>query len=69
MRLVSTCDQTVAIAGESIEFLEGEYIITEYSHKYYVEEFARFAREAGLEAESVWTDDDGLFSVHYLTVR
>ena len=69
MRLVSTCDQTVTIANESIQFLEGEYIITEYSHKYYVEEFARVAREAGLEAESAWTDDDGLFSVHYLTVR
>jgi dimethylhistidine N-methyltransferase len=69
MRLVSTRNQTVTIAGESIAFADGEHIVTEYSHKYSVEEFSRLASEAGLTPEAVWTDDEELFSVHYLTVR
>jgi uncharacterized SAM-dependent methyltransferase len=68
MRLISTRDQTVTIAGESIAFREGEHIVTEYSHKYSAEQFVRLAREAGWKPEAVWTDDEDLFSVHYLTV-
>jgi uncharacterized SAM-dependent methyltransferase len=60
--------QTVTIAGESIAFREGEHIVTEYSHKYSAEQFVRLAREAGWKPEAVWTDDEDLFSVHYLTV-
>ena len=68
MRLVSTKEQTVTIAGETIPFAAGEYIITEYSHKYSIEGFAALAERAGLEPEAVWTDAEELFSVHYLTV-
>jgi len=66
MRLISTCPQTVAIADTKLRFTRGEYIITEYSHKYSIEEFHGLARRAGFTPERSWVDDDDLFSVHYL---
>jgi dimethylhistidine N-methyltransferase len=69
MRLISLRPQDVEVAGEHIEFAAGEYIITEFSHKYSVDEFAALARQAGLQPEAAWLDDDRLFSVHYLTVQ
>lgn len=67
MRLVSTKTQTVTVAGERIRFARGEYIITEYSHKYSLEEFHALARRAGWQPERAWVDEDQLFSLHYLT--
>lgn len=69
MHLVSLADQRVSIGGEPVAFRKGETIWTESSYKYTVDEFARLASWAGLSLEQVWTDDDDLFSVHYLTVR
>ena len=37
-------------------------------NKYSVDEFREFAREAGFTHKQVWTDPDGLFSIHYLEV-
>lgn len=68
MRLISTRQQVVTIAGEAIEFAESEYIITEYSHKYDKDCFQRLARAAGFMPTAVWTDAEELFSVHLLTV-
>ncbi len=68
MRLVSKKAQQVAIAGNTISFAPREYIITEYSHKYSLEEFEAMARSAGFERERVWLDEDALFSVQYFTV-
>jgi len=67
MRLVSLEDQVVKVAGRMISFRRGEHIITEYSHKYSVEEFHALARRAGFRPERTWTDEHGLFSVHYMT--
>lgn len=67
MRLVSMCAQQVAIVGERIAFAEGEYIITEYSHKYSVEEFIALAEGAGFAARKTWVDAHSLFSIHFLT--
>lgn len=67
MRLVSMKDQSVALNGETIEFSEGERIVTEYSHKYSVDMFRSLAAEAGWSCDGLWIDDDELFSVHYLT--
>jgi len=63
MHLVSLAEQTVVIDGVAVHFHEGESIWTESSYKYAVEEFAEMASGQGLSLESVWTDDDGLFSV------
>jgi L-histidine N-alpha-methyltransferase len=66
MRLNSRKDQTVRISGEEISFAEGETIVTEYSHKYEMEEFAALAARAGFRSVKVWRDDRDLFSIHYL---
>ncbi|MDX1563650.1 MAG: L-histidine N(alpha)-methyltransferase, partial [Gammaproteobacteria bacterium] len=68
MRLISECRQAVSIAGQSIEFDDGEPIITEYSHKYSIAGFTELAERAGFVHETVWTDERKLFSVHFLTV-
>jgi L-histidine Nalpha-methyltransferase len=67
MRLVARDAHTVSIADATISFRAGEYIITEYSHKYSIDGFRQLAREAGLTPQAVWTDENDLFSVHYLT--
>jgi L-histidine N-alpha-methyltransferase len=69
MRLVSTRAQTAHVAGVPIRFAPGEYIITEHSHKYSVDEFTQMAARAGFTPDRVWIDDRRLFSVHYLTVQ
>ena len=68
MRLVSRLAQTVAIAGERIVFGEGEHVVTEYSHKYSVEEFSVLAEGAGFTTEKTWVDENALFSIHFLAV-
>jgi L-histidine N-alpha-methyltransferase len=67
MRLVSSRPQIATVAGTKIAFERGEYIITEYSHKFSVEAFAILAEVAGFELARTWTDADELFNVHYLT--
>jgi L-histidine Nalpha-methyltransferase len=66
MRLVSLADQTVRIGRREISFRRGEFIITEYSHKYSVESFQAMARAAGFRPMRAWVDDERLFSVHYM---
>ncbi len=66
MHLVSNRHQVATVAGRAFEFQQGETIHTEDSHKYTVESFHALAAAAGWQAESVWTDPDRLFSVHFL---
>ena len=66
MHLVSKKNQSVNIAGQQIDFAAGEYILTECSHKYELQEFAELAAEAGFTVRKVWTDPDRMFSVQYL---
>ncbi|MFU8803214.1 MAG: L-histidine N(alpha)-methyltransferase [Bradymonadaceae bacterium] len=66
MRLVSTSEQVVLIGDESFAFDEGEIIITEHSHKYTIEGFARLAESADWLVRALWTDKDQLFSLWYL---
>ncbi|MFM0226920.1 L-histidine N(alpha)-methyltransferase [Paraburkholderia dipogonis] len=66
MHLVSLRRQTVRVAGYDFRFDEGETIHTENSHKFTVEGFREIAAAAGFTPGPVWTDDAGLFSVHWL---
>lgn len=66
--LVSLADQSVQVAGRSFHFAKGEALHIENSHKYTVEEFAAMAGRAGFASDAVWTDAEGLFSVHLLRV-
>ena len=65
MRLVSLRAQTITVAGAPIAFREGEYIVSEHSHKYEPLEFAELARTAGWTPGHRWIDDDARFSVQY----
>jgi len=66
MRLYSTVNQNVTVAGTAFQFTEGEYIHTENSHKYSVAEFQALASSSGYEPVQVWVDDAERFSLHYL---
>ena len=66
MRLISTRDQVVSIAGERLSFAADEPIITEHCHKYSPDSFADLAAAAGWSGRRVWTDDREYFQVQYL---
>ena len=66
MHLVARDAQDVAIGSDSFAFAAGETIHTESSYKYTVETFRALAERAGWRWIQVWTDADGLFSVHAL---
>ncbi|WP_051330505.1 L-histidine N(alpha)-methyltransferase [Niveispirillum irakense] len=66
MYLVSRLNQIVRVADQRFAFLEGEAIHTEDSFKYTIEGFQAMARRAGYTPAAVWTDPDGLFSLHWL---
>ena len=67
MHLISVGPQTVRVGDTSFSFADGEAICTEYSYKYAVDEFRWLAGRAGFTLEHVWTDPDGLYSVHFLS--
>jgi dimethylhistidine N-methyltransferase len=66
MHLVSVGRQTMRIAGHVFDFADGEFIHTENSYKYGLEQFRILATWAGWKAGRVWTDPANLFSVHEL---
>ncbi|MGB5809018.1 MAG: L-histidine N(alpha)-methyltransferase, partial [Polyangiales bacterium] len=66
MRLVSREAQTVRLAGTEIVFTEGEYIVTEHSHKYDLDQFEALASSAGFNLIRHWSDDDEWFTVCFL---
>jgi dimethylhistidine N-methyltransferase len=67
MHLESLKPQTVHIAGDAFAFREGETIHTENSYKYSVSGFQNLAACAGWRPVDCYIDEDGFFSVHYLT--
>ena len=64
--IVSLTDQQVVVADHPFDFVEGEEILTEYSHKYTVEGFAEQASQYGFRLHSHWTDDQNLFGLLHL---
>ena len=66
MHLVSRFKQRVTIGARSFGFEAGETIHTENSYKFSIDSFQTLAAKAGWQALDVWTDADGLFSVHAL---
>jgi L-histidine Nalpha-methyltransferase len=64
MHLRSKRQQTVRIpaADLRIEFLEGETIWTESSHKYSVDEVFQMARNAGFSCQAQWIDEQWPFA-------
>ncbi|QDT09768.1 L-histidine N(alpha)-methyltransferase [Planctomycetes bacterium K23_9] len=66
--LVSQCDQSVRIGSTTFRFDQDEAILTEYSHKYTIDDFAEFASQFGFSLHKHWTDDDGYFGVMHLVL-
>lgn len=65
MHLLSKEKQLVHIENHTFEFEENETILTEYSYKYTIEEFAEIV--TGIySVEKVWIDENKLFSVQFL---
>ena len=66
MHLVSLVPQTVHIGNATVSFEGGETIHTENSYKHTVPAFLAMAQAAGWRSESMWIDQQGLFSIHLL---
>ena len=68
MHLLSKRRQTVCIPAAEvvIEFLEGETIWTESSHKYSAAEIPGMARAAGFDCAAQWIDEPWLFAENLL---
>jgi uncharacterized SAM-dependent methyltransferase len=69
MYLVSLRRQRVTLGGQIFEFAQGEPVHTEDSHKYTIESFREMTAHAGFNPRAVWTDEERLFSVHWLESR
>ncbi|WP_024596148.1 MULTISPECIES: L-histidine N(alpha)-methyltransferase [unclassified Pseudoalteromonas] len=63
MHLVSNRTQSVIINDQQIDFIEGESIHTENSHKYTLESFKQLAAQANLKLEQTWQDDSNYFAL------
>jgi len=66
MHLVSRCRQRVEVGGECFEIEEGQNLHTENSYKFTVDSLRALAVRAGFKPGPVWTDENRLFSVHWL---
>jgi len=67
MHLISLEYQQITVAGKDINFEKGETIHTENSYKYSPQEFEKLASDY-FNLEETWTDNNSLFSVHYMSV-
>lgn len=65
MHLISTEKQIVKIEDHSFKIEKDESILTEYSYKYGLEDFADLIKDI-YSVEKVWVDDNKLFSVQFL---
>lgn len=66
MHLVSRKSQRVQIGGRVYDFTAGESIHTENSYKYTAASFRKLAEKAGFQPAAMWTDENQLFSLHWL---
>jgi L-histidine Nalpha-methyltransferase len=71
MHLRSGLRQTVCIPAAEvvIEFMEGETIWTESSHKYSAAEMPQTARDAGFRCEAQWIDEQWPFAENLLVAE
>lgn len=67
--LVSQRKHTAYLNGDLVSFKAGERIHIAYSYKYGLDEFSTLATQGGWQVKQVWTDDNQLFSIQYLTSK
>ena len=59
-------DETIQIDDRKFVVRKGEEILTEYSHKYTIDDFFELASEAGFSLQKYWTDEENYFAVLHL---
>lgn len=64
MYLVATRPHHVRVAGECFGFDAGERILTEYSHKFSMEQIERLAASAGFRISRGWRDSRNRFGLY-----
>ncbi|NNE45610.1 MAG: L-histidine N(alpha)-methyltransferase [Rhodothermales bacterium] len=69
MHLVSRKAQTVRVADRAFRFERGEYVHTENSYKYGIDQFSELARGADFWVEQVWTDKRSWFALFLLHAK
>jgi dimethylhistidine N-methyltransferase len=65
MHLRCIKSHTAQLAGQHLEFTEGELVHTEYSYKYHPDEFIALAARAGFSIRELWQDQRKWYSVMY----
>jgi dimethylhistidine N-methyltransferase len=63
MHLRATRDLEFSVAGESFSLARDEYLLTEYSHKYTMQDAGDMAGAAGMGIREAWSDPDEWFTV------
>ena len=63
MHLVARRDLSFKVGAAAFELARGDYLLTEYSHKYTPQSAARIAAAAGLAVRRTWSDPRDWFSV------
>jgi len=63
MHLVAKRETRFIVGGERFEMARGEYLLTEYSHKYTLDDVAALASSADLAVRRTWSDPQDWFSV------
>ena len=66
MALVSRCEQSIELAGETWHVQAGERLVTEHSLKYTPAAAAELAARSGWRIRQRWHDRDDSFSLHWL---
>lgn len=69
MHLECLSDQTVRIGDSQFNLHRGETILTEFSHKYKLDQFSAMAKRAGFQLRQTWTDQRKYFAVVYLAAE
>jgi len=65
MHLRCIKSHTAVLAGQPLEFTDGELVHTEYSYKYHPEEFIALAERAGFTHKALWQDAKKWYSFMY----
>lgn len=65
MHIRSKIDQEILLsrADVMIKFKKNEMILTEYSHKYTVDQIYALAKKSGFKVEEIWKDKNGYFAL------
>lgn len=66
MHLVARRDVAFTVGGERFTLAQGDFLLTEYAHKYTPDDAANLAARAGLVVRQSWSDPRDWFSVYLL---